>query len=125
MIGVFPVCILVVCAKFGGDMCASLPAHEDLIFQVLERWTGYGSGEIGTLPQSGNRFVFAFLAQFALESCTDGALHRGDTSLVHSRPAFLGLAGKKHSHPRMFFAKDTHLRTSCNPLTPILKMADS
>ena len=69
--------ILVMCAKFGCDMCAPLPAYENLTFQVLKSWTGNRSSEIGTLAEGRNGFVFTFLAEFALESCADGALHPG------------------------------------------------
>jgi hypothetical protein len=77
MIRVFAVSVLIVCAKFGCDMRAPLPACENLTFQFLKRWTGYGNSDIGPLAECSNSFVFAFLAEFALECYTDGTLHRG------------------------------------------------
>ncbi len=77
IIRVFVVHILIVCAKFGCDMCAPLPAYENLPFQVLKRLTDRGSGKMTALPERRNCFVFAFLAKFAFESITDGTLHRG------------------------------------------------
>ena len=88
MIRVFAMSVLVVCAKFGCDMCSPLPACENLAFQFLKRWTTHGSSEISALPERSNSFVFTFLAELTLESCTDGALHRGIPlgSILDQRP---------------------------------------
>jgi hypothetical protein len=69
--------VLIVCAKFGGDMRSPLPAYENLTPQILKRLTGRGSSKTSALAERRNGFVFAFLAKFAFESLTYGALHRG------------------------------------------------
>lgn len=70
---------------------------------------------MGALAERSNGFVFAFLAEFALESCTDGALHRGVPlwSILDQRPQ----GGPEQNIPTLecFFVTDTHLRISCNP----------
>jgi hypothetical protein len=53
MIRVFGMHVLRVCVKFGCDMGSSLPADENLTFQVLNP-TGYGSTETGALPERRN-----------------------------------------------------------------------
>jgi len=64
--------------KFGCDMCSPLPAYQNLTFQVMRGLTAYGSSETSALPECRNCLVFTFLAEFAFESITDRALHRGN-----------------------------------------------
>ena len=77
-----------VCVKLGCDMGSSLPANENLTFHVLKRLTGHGSNETGALPERRNCFDFRFLAEFAFEGSTDGALNRGRRlrSIVDQHP---------------------------------------
>jgi hypothetical protein len=93
IVRVFGVRVLSVRVKFGCDVGSPLPDEEDLTFQFLKGLTVRRSSETSALPECRNCFIFRFLIEFAFESSTDRALHRGDTFPDHSISAPARFAG--------------------------------
>ena len=77
MVRLFGVHVLSVRVKFGRDVGSPLPDEEDLTFQFSKSLTVHRSRQTSALPERHNCFVFRFLIEFAFESSTDSALHRG------------------------------------------------